>query len=130
MTDDQTTIRTLKTRLASFTRERNWEPFHRPKDLGICLAIEAGEVLEHFRFRTDGEIDELLGDPERKREVAHELADCLWAVVRLADVCEVDLAEALDTKLELAALKYPIERAAGPPEKNTRLGDDPDAEKL
>ena len=35
--------------------------------------------------------------------LAHELADCLWLILRLSDVCEIDLSDSLREKLDLAA---------------------------
>lgn len=123
MTDGATTIEQLKRLLRDFSRERDWEQFHHPKDLAVALACETGELLEHFRFRRDDEVRDRLRDEAHRREVAHELADCLWAVVRLADVCGIDLAAALDEKVALAAIKYPVDRAFGRADKYTAYQD-------
>ena len=120
MTDPQTTIRELKELVLAFSRERDWEQFHHPKDLGVALACEVGEVLELFRYRTNDEVRTSLGDPTQHRALAHELADCLWLILRLADVCGVDLSASLEEKVSLAALKYPVEQAYGRPDKYTR----------
>src|SRR4051812_32489378 len=119
MTDPQTTVRELKERVRRFSQERNWEQFHHPKDLGVALACEVGELLEHFRYRTNDEIRTYLEDPSSRRELAHELADCLWLLLRLADVCGIDLASSLREKVDLAALKYPIDKVYGRPDKYT-----------
>jgi dCTP diphosphatase len=119
MTDPQTTIRELKELVREFSRERDWEQFHHPKDLGVALACEVGEVLEHFRYKTNDEVRAALERPEARRALAHELADCLWLVLRLADVCDVDLAASLREKVALAALKYPVDRVYGRPDKYT-----------
>lgn len=119
MTDPETTVRDLKELVAAFSRERDWEQFHHPKDLGVALVCEVGELLEHFRYRTHEEIRGVLADPVRHRDVAHELADCLWLVLRLADVCGVDLAGSLREKVRLAALKYPVDQAFGRADKYT-----------
>lgn len=119
MDDAATTVQTLKQWVLQFSRERDWEQFHHPKDLGVALACEVGEVLEHFRYRTNDEVRAALGDPAAKRALAHELADCLWLVLRLADVCGIDLSAALREKLEEAARKYPVERVKGRPDKYT-----------
>ena len=124
MIDDQTTIGALKSLVRTFSQERNWEQFHHPKDLGVALACEVGEVLEHFRYRTDEAIDAFLDDPGNRRELAHELADCLWLLLRLADVCAIDLAASLREKVALAAEKYPIERSYGRSDKYTAYRDD------
>jgi len=115
MTDPQTTIRELKDLVRAFSRERDWEQFHHPKDLGLALACEVGEVLEHFRYKTNEDVRTALDDPAARLALAHELADCLWLDLRLADVCDVDLAASLRETLALAALKYPVDRAYGRP---------------
>jgi dCTP diphosphatase len=76
-------------------------------------------VLEHFRYRTNEQIRAVLDDPDRRRALAHELADCLWLLLRLSDVCRVDLASSLREKIDLAALKYPVEQSFGRPDKYT-----------
>ncbi len=119
MSDQVTTIDELKDLVRAFSRERDWEQFHHPKDLGLALACEVGEVLEHFRYKSNEQIRAAHDDPGRRRELAHELADCLWLLLRLADVCQVDLASSLREKLELAARKYPIDRSYGRPDKYT-----------
>ena len=119
MTDESVTVAELKRWVLEFTRERAWEPFHHPKDLGVALACEVGEVLEHFRYRTNEAILAEQARPDSHRELGHELADCLWVLLRLADVCGVDMASALREKLDLAAVKYPIDRAYGRPDKYT-----------
>ena len=125
MTDPETTVHELKDLVRAFSRERDWEQFHHPKDLGVALVCEVGELMEHFRYRTHEEIRAALADPAVLRELGHELADCLWLLLRLADVCGVDLAAALREKVALAAVKYPVDRAYGRPDKYTAYQNPP-----
>ena len=126
MNDAETSIDQLKALVLDFSRERDWEQFHHPKDLGLALASEVGELLDHFRFQTNEQIRAGLDRQEFRRAVSHELADCLWALLRLADVCRVDLASSLEEKVELAAIKYPADRAFGRSDKYTSYRpDDP-----
>jgi dCTP diphosphatase len=118
-TDCQATIADLKARVRAFSQARDWEQFHHPKDLALALVCEIGEVLEHFRYRTHEEIAEKLQEPAHITALAHELADCLWLLLRLADVTDVDLAQALEEKLALADAKYPVEKVRGRPDKYT-----------
>ncbi|MFO0949065.1 MAG: nucleotide pyrophosphohydrolase [Planctomycetota bacterium] len=119
MNDQETTVAKLKELVRDFSIARDWEQFHHPKDLGVALAIEVGEILEHFRYRSNDQIREHLVQPNHKRELAHELADGLWLLLRLADVCGIDLSAALEEKVALAELKYPAERVRGLPHKYT-----------
>lgn len=120
MNDAETTVSELKSLVLAFSKERDWEQYHHPKDLGVALACEVGEVLEHFRYKTNDEIRSTLAEPAEHEKLAHELADCLWLILRLADVCDIDLASSLDDKVRLAALKYPIEKVYGKSDKYTK----------
>ncbi len=126
MTDATTTFGEVKDALRAFARERDWEQFHNPKDLGIALSIEIGEILEHFRFQTSEEIADRLRDESVRRSLAHELADAASFIIRLADVTEIDLAAAIEDKMRLSAEKYPADTVRGKPHKYTHYTDQED----
>ena len=44
-------------KIISFRDARNWEQFHNPKDLAICLNVESSELLELFLWKQDHEED-------------------------------------------------------------------------
>ncbi len=123
MSDAQTTLEQLKQRVRLFSRERDWEQFHHPKDLGIALACEVGELLDHLRYRSHDEIRAALAEDPARRAFAQELADCLWLLLRMAYVIGIDLATSLDEKLDEAGRKYPVERCKGRPDKYTSYRD-------
>ena len=109
----------LRDRLRAFAAERDWEPFHTPKNLAMALSVEAAELLEHFQWLTPEASMQL--DPEMRAGVREELADVLLYLVRLADRLDVDLIEAAHDKMRLNALRYPIARARGSSRKYDRL---------
>jgi dCTP diphosphatase len=117
--DATTPLARLKQLVRDFSVERDWEQFHSPKNLGVALACEVGELLEHFRYRRDDEIRAWLDDPANRARLADEVADCLWLLLRMADVVGIDLAAALAGKVEAAGLKYPVEQSRGRPDKYT-----------
>ena len=82
MQDDTSTVTELKETIRQFVDEREWRQFHTPKDSGR-LSIEAAELLEHFRFRSNEEIEELLKRAQRQA-IGHELADVLLVLL----ICE------------------------------------------
>ncbi len=109
----------LAAALRAFAAERDWEQFHTPKNLAAALAVEAGEVLEHFQWLTPEQSLALTG--EQRQAVALELADVLLYLVRLADRTGVDLERAAREKLALNAKKYPADKARGSARKYTEL---------
>lgn len=115
-TDD---LHEIRDRLRAFAAERDWERFHTPKNLAMALAGETGEVLEHFQWLTGEESQKLAS--EHKEEVALELADVLCYLVRLADVLDIDLADAAQRKLEINAGRYPADKARGRADKYNKL---------
>jgi dCTP diphosphatase len=96
----------LRERLRLFAAERDWQQFHTPKNLAMSIAIEAAEIMEHFQWLTAAQSLEL--DAAARREVAHEIADVLLYLIRLADVLDIDLPAAAREKIGLNARKYPV----------------------
>lgn len=109
----------LRRRMAKFAAERDWDPFHNPKNLAMALAGEAGELVEHFQWLTPEQAARL---PKAAREeVALECADVLLYLLRLCDKLDIDLAQAARRKLVLNARKYPVRKARGKMTKYDKL---------
>jgi dCTP diphosphatase len=105
--DDTTTLRTLRDEMAAFVEERNWQGFHRPKNLAMSIAIEAAELMEHFQWRDHDQVDAALKNPLVHEEVRDELADILSYVLSLANAADIDLASAFHAKMAKTRKKYP-----------------------
>ncbi len=82
-------------------------------------------MLEHFRFKNNDEIATRLQDPARAKEVRHEIADVFYFVLALCNHLDIDLTQAFNEKLDLAARKYPVELARGRNLKYTELAGEP-----
>ena len=108
-------LRDLADRLRQFAAERDWEQFHSPKNLSMALLVEVAEIAEHFQWLSEQQSREV--DGAKREEVAHELADSLIYLVRLADQLGVDLLEAAERKLALNEAKYPADKVRGSPKK-------------
>lgn len=121
--DSTCTVSQLKARIRAFVRERDWEQYHHPKDLAIGLSIEAAEVLEHFRFRSNEEVAARLEDDELKRQLGHELADVLYFALIMCDYLDLDASTMLAEKMAISAARYPVSRARGRNLKYTELGE-------
>lgn len=93
--------------LSDFAEHREWEQFHTPKNLAMALTGEAGELAAEFQWLTPEQSADVMADPRHARAVRHEMADVLSYLLRLADVLDVDLEQALREKVDLNALKYP-----------------------
>lgn len=90
-----------------------------------CVCVfqvgEVGELSEIFQWK--GEVPRGLPDwkEEEKQHLGEELSDVLLYLVRLSDICGIDLGEAALRKLELNAIKYPVKLCKGSSEKHTQI---------
>jgi dCTP diphosphatase len=121
---EKTTLKELQDLIVKFRDERDWEKFHLPKDLAIGLSIEASEILEHFRFKTNEEINEYVNNEDNKKKLGYEMADTLIFLLALAKVTNVDLVKSCHEKTEINKKKYPIEKCKGRPNKYTEYTND------
>ena len=111
-------IQELTAEVSSFARVRRWGRFHSPKNLSMGIAIEAAELMEQFQWLTAEESFKRARG-KYKEEVADELADVAVFVLRMAEVCNIDLGGAILAKLDKNAQKYPVELVRGKPHKYT-----------
>ena len=58
--------------MRQFAAERQWEPFHSPKNLSMGLAVEAAELMEHFLWVDNETSRQIAHDPAKLAEVAEE----------------------------------------------------------
>lgn len=107
----------LQQRLLMFAKERDWEQFHAPKNLAMALAVEAGELMEHFQWLSEGQ-SECLSD-DKRQQVAYELADVFIFTLRLAERLGVDLPQVVEEKIRINEQKYPVEKVRGSAKKYT-----------
>ena len=89
-------IRELTEEMHHFVHSQGWYKTGTPRpqtlrNLAISLVLESNEVLEHFQW--GGELDD-------REELALELADVTLYLLQIASIAEIDLEEAVITKLE------------------------------
>ncbi|KAJ6674743.1 hypothetical protein OIU85_010958 [Salix viminalis] len=127
MAGDGVTLEDLKKRLAEFAEERDWDQFHSPRNLLLAMVGEVGELSEIFQWK--GEVPRGLPNwkDEEKQHLGEELSDVLLYLVRLSDICGVDLGKAALRKLKMNAIKYPANAGSrGSSEKRTEINSDVD----
>ncbi len=94
--------------LIEFRDKRDWKNYHTPKNLAISIAVEVGELLELFQWKSDDEIQKLLKDDDFKIRVGEEVSDVLIYLLTLAHECGVDIEKAVTEKIKKNEEKYPV----------------------
>jgi len=80
-------------KIRKFATDRQWSKFHTPRNIVLALMGEIGELAEIFQWKGD-RLDDNIGswNETLTDHVGQELADCSIYLIRLSDVCSVDLA--------------------------------------
>jgi len=104
-------LEAIKLKARKFAEERDWNQFHSPKNLVMALGVEAAELSEIFQWLTDAQSNDL--SEETKARVADEIADVQVYLARLADRLGIDIAAAVEQKMQKNAEKYPAELVRG-----------------
>ena len=108
----------IRDRMRAFTRERDWDQFHDPKSLALALVGEVGELAELLQWLPADRVAELARQDQLNGRLGEELSDVLVYLVRLADVCGVDLPLAVDAKMKASAGRFkPMDVQGVAPEK-------------
>ena len=111
--DEKITIAQIIKKLDAFSKERNWEKYHTPKDLAISISIEAGELLEIFQWLTDDEITNVLKDQKKFHQIESELADVFAYAFTLSNRLDIDVSKAIFNKINENKRKYPVDKIKG-----------------
>jgi NTP pyrophosphatase (non-canonical NTP hydrolase) len=117
--DKSDRLNLLTERIIQFRDARDWKQFHNPKDLSLSLVLEATEVMEHFQWKNEEEVKKHI--LEKKTEIADELADVLYWVLLMSHDLNIDIFEAVNTKMKKNEGKYPEDKARGSHRKYTEL---------
>ena len=116
-------IENLKSKLRAFSKERDWEQFHNPKNISTALSVEASELLEIFQWSNDGGLSEI-NDPKKRKEIEKEIADVFNYLLKLVDILDMDLEKAALEKINENGKKYPVEESKGKSVKYTEFNED------
>ena len=96
------TLQEIQEAMDRFVASRGWygadsaKP-QEPRNLAASISLEANEVLECFQWSAKSKVE----------SVAAELADVVLYVAQLANVLEIDLGEAIESKLQLNDRRFP-----------------------
>lgn len=111
----------LQKKVIEFRDKRNWKQFHSLKDLLIGLNIECSELMEHFLWKSEHEINSMLNDKKIKKELENEMGDILIFMLYLSEDMNIDLLSSTEKKLKLNSKKYPVNKSFNSNKKYNNL---------
>ncbi|MCX8031459.1 MAG: nucleotide pyrophosphohydrolase [Thermodesulfovibrionales bacterium] len=100
-------IEKITKRLDDFTKKRDWDKFHSPKNLSMALSVEVSELVEIFQWLTEKESIDIINNEKEMAMVKEEVADIMIYLLRLVDKLQIDLEKVVLDKISKNEEKYP-----------------------
>jgi dCTP diphosphatase len=104
-------ISELTTQIQAFVDAREWRKYHNAKDLAVAISAEAGELMQHFVWQQDDQIEARV--QSRREEIASEIADVGILLFEMADHLGFKLGEVMTAKIANNEIRYPVEKSRG-----------------
>ncbi len=111
--DNLIRIEQMKNMVKKFCDDRDWGKYHSAKDIAIGIITEAGELLEHFRFKSPEETEHIMGNGITREKVCQELCDVLYFILSFSVKYNIDISTEFEKKLRINDSKYPVDKALG-----------------
>jgi len=97
--------------IKDFSKQRDWDQFHNPKNLAMALSVETAELVEIFQWLNPEQVLNI--DDAKKEHLKEEVADIAVYLLRICMAYDIDLEEAILSKMKKNELKYPLEDKNG-----------------
>ena len=110
---DSSTLADLSKKVNEFCDIRDWRQFHSPKDLAVAISIEAAELMELFRYKSEDDVKRIMADPAKREAIRDELGDLMFLLLRFGYMHGFYLDEALENKIVKIDEKYPLDVSRG-----------------
>ena len=104
-------IAELTAQIQTFVDARDWRKFHNAKDLAVAIAAEAGELMQHFVWQQEEQIEKRL--EKNREEIASEIADVAILLFEFADNLGMNLGAVMQAKIARNDVRYPVEKSRG-----------------
>jgi NTP pyrophosphatase (non-canonical NTP hydrolase) len=104
-------ISVLTAQIQTFVDAREWRKYHNAKDLAVAIAAEAGELMQHFVWQQEEQIEKRL--EKNREEIASEIADVAILLFEFADNLGMNLGEVMQAKIARNDVRYPVEKSRG-----------------
>lgn len=101
----------IKSKIFKFIKERSWKKYHTPKNLSMALSVEASELLEIFQWLDDKEFNR--NKTFIKLKAQDEIADIFYYLICISEKMNINLEDAIISKIKKNEQKYPKHLSKG-----------------
>lgn len=114
---DPNSITDLTERVVDFSNRRDWAQFHDPKNLAMALAAEVGELNGLLRWVRNEDADVAASNAPLRDRIQDEIGDVGILLLALCARAQVNLGQAVISKLRTNEERYPASVSVGRAER-------------
>jgi NTP pyrophosphatase (non-canonical NTP hydrolase) len=111
-------IKKLEELINAFSKAREWDQFHSIKNLAMALSVESSELVEIYQWISEAESNDQSNELILQK-TRDEVADIFIYLLRISSKLNINLEEAVLSKMNKNELKYPVEKSFGKSTKYT-----------
>lgn len=98
----------LEQNIRNFAEEREWGPYHSPKNLSMALSVEVSEIVEIFQWLTQEQSKNL--NSEQRLHLEEEIGDVMIYLTYLASQYDINPIEAAQKKMQINKTRFPVKK--------------------
>jgi len=96
-------------KIQKFSKDREWDQFHNPKDLLLGIVEEVGEIRNIVKWEQDSDkIKKALLDNKQKLE--DDIGDVYWFMALLANNSDIDIDTAIGGVIRKNEKRFPVKQ--------------------
>jgi len=92
--------------IRKFSKQRDWDQFHNPKNIAMALSVETAELVEIFQWLNEEQALNL--DTDKQEHLKEEVADVAVYLLRICMAYDINLEDAIISKMKKNEKKYPL----------------------
>ncbi|PLY10912.1 MAG: nucleotide pyrophosphohydrolase [Arcobacter sp.] len=96
----------IKDLILTFSKQRDLDKFHNPKNLAMALSVETAELVEIFQWLNEEQSLNL--DKAKREHLEEEIADIAVYLLRICYSQNIDLEKAIISKMKKNIDKYTL----------------------
>lgn len=99
-------LQNIQNIIKTFSKQRDWDKFHNPKNLAMALSVETSELVEIFQWLDEKQAATLSGN--KKEHLEEEIGDVAVYLLRICMAYDINLEDAIISKMKKNEKKYPL----------------------
>ncbi len=98
MTDETTSIQSLKNAVDNYVKAHKWRKHHNGKNLSMAMVIEAVALMDHFQWiESEASKEEV---DQHREDIEQQIADLMATILNFCSIYDIDISDAMRRRID------------------------------